>query len=156
MNQKNEGHIRILPKQADNNFQGYRIAVIVFFLITLVTLARSCIHIFAPDGGASSIAGISTSIEGGSNIISLFALWGLSQLLIGFVYLIVFFRYKSLIPFMYILILAEYSGRELIGLVKPLATSHIPPGAIGDYIMIPLAATMLILSLKSHTRKQTV
>jgi len=143
---------RIFPKQVDNNFQGYRIATIVFFLIALFTLVRSCIHIFAPDGGASSIAGMSTSGEGGSNLISLFAFWGLSQLLMGFVYLVVLFRYRSLIPFMYLLILVEYSGRGLIGIVKPLTVSHIPPGAIGDYILIPLAAVMLIASLKNQNR----
>ena len=140
---------RIFPRQVSNNFQGYRIASIIFLLIIAVTIARSCVHIFAPDGGAGSIAGIIVSVEGGSNIISLFALWGLSQLLMGFVYLVVYLRYKSLIPFMYLLIIAEYSGRALIGFTKPLQVTHIPPGAIGDYILIPLALIMLILSLKS-------
>ena len=140
---------RIFPRQVSNNFQGYRIASIIFLLIIAVTIARSCVHIFAPDGGAGSIAGIIVSVEGGSNIISVFALWGLSQLLMGFVYLVVYIRYKSLIPFMYLLIIAEYSGRALIGFTKPLQVTHIPPGAIGDYILIPLALVMLILSLKS-------
>ena len=140
---------RIFPRQVSNNFQGYRIASIIFLLIIAVTIARSCVHIFAPDGGVGSIAGIIVSVEGGSNIISLFALWGLSQLLMGFVYLVVYIRYKSLIPFMYLLIIAEYSGRALIGFTKPLKVTHIPPGAIGDYILIPLALVMLILSLKS-------
>lgn len=140
---------RIFPRQVSNNFQGSRIASIIFLLIIAVTLARSCVHIFAPDGGAGSIAGIIVSVEGGSNIISVFALWGLSQLLMGFVYLVVYLRYKSLIPFMYLLMIAEYSGRTLIGFTKPLQVTHIPPGAIGDYILIPLALVMLILSLKS-------
>jgi hypothetical protein len=69
----------------------------------------------------------------------------------GFVYLVVFFHYKSLIPFMYVLILIEYSGRVLIGLAKPLTVSHTPPGAIAYYIMISLAFIMLILSLKKST-----
>jgi hypothetical protein len=153
MNKEKEERIRVFPKQLDNSFRGNRIAVIVFALITVFTLARSCIHIFAPDGGASSIAGINTSVEGGSNVISMFALWGLAQLLMGLVYVVVFFRYKSLIPFMYILIIIEYSGRVLIGMVKPLIVSHTPPGAIGDYILIPLAIVMLILCLK-RSRKE--
>ncbi len=148
MNKEKEERIRVFPKQLDNSFRGNRIAVIVFALITVFTLARSCIHIFAPDGGASSIAGINTSVEGGSNVISMFAFWGLAQLLMGLVYLAVFFRYKSLIPFMYMLIIIEYSGRVLIGMVKPLIVSHTPPGAIGDYILIPLAIMMLILCFK--------
>jgi uncharacterized membrane protein len=148
MNKEKEERIRVFPKQLDNSFRGNRIAVIVFALITVFTLARSCIHIFAPDGGASSIAGINTSVEGGSNVISMFALWGLAQLLMGLVYVVVFFRYKSLIPFMYILVIIEYSGRVLIGTVKPLIVSHTPPGAIGDYILIPLAIMMLMLCFK--------
>jgi hypothetical protein len=144
MNKEKEVRIRVFPKQLDNSFRGNRIAVVVFALITVFTLARSCIHIFAPDGGASSIAGINTSVEGGSNIISMFALWGLAQLLMGLVYVVVFFRYKSLIPF---------SGRVLIGMIKPLIVSHTPPGAIGDYILIPLAILMLILCFK-RSRKE--
>lgn len=131
----------------DNNYEGYRVVVIVFILITITTIVRSCIHILAPDGGAGSIAGIDVSVAGGSNIISLFALWGLSQLLMGFVYLVVSFRYRSLIPFMYLLVLLEYSGRILIGFLKPLTVIHIPPGAISDYILVPLALLMLLLSL---------
>ena len=148
MNKEKEERIRVFPKQLDNSFRGNRIAVIVFALITVFTLARSCVHIFAPDGGASSIAGINTSVEGGSNVISMFAFWGLAQLLMGLAYLAVFFRYKSLIPFMYMLIIIEYSGRVLIGMVKPLIVSHTPPGAIGDYILIPLAIMMLMLCCK--------
>jgi hypothetical protein len=152
MNKEKEKRIRVFPKQLDNSFRGNRIAVIVFALITVFTLVRSCIHIFAPDGGASSIAGINTSVEGGSNIISMFAFWGLAQLLVGFVYLVVFFRYKGLIPFMYILILVEYSGRVLIGMAKPLIVSNTPPGAIGDYILIPIAILMLILCFRRQRK----
>ena len=148
-----EDRIRIFPKQVDNNYSGYRIASIFFLFIVIITIARSLVHILAPDGGASSIAGINTSGESGSNIISLFAFWGLSQLLMGFVYVVVYLRYKSLIPFMYVLILLEYSGRTVIGLFKPLNSAHIPPGAIGDYILVPLAIIMLTLSLKRPKKK---
>ncbi len=147
MSEKKGNHNSIFPRQVDNNYEGYRVVVIVFILITITTIVRSCIHILAPDGGAGSIAGIDVSVAGGSNIISLFALWGLSQLLMGFVYLVVSFRYRSLIPFMYLLVLLEYSGRILIGFLKPLTVIHIPPGAISDYILVPLALLMLLLSL---------
>ena len=71
----------------------------------------------------------------------------------GFVYLVVFFRYKNLIPFMYLLILTEYSGRIALGYIKPLEVSHTPPGVIGDHILVPLAILMLILSLKRPKKK---
>lgn len=153
MNWTKEDRARLFPKQVDDSFQGYRIAAAVFLLVTFVTIARSCIHILAPDGGAGSIAGIDVSVESGSSIVSLFALWGLSQLLMGFVYSVVFFRYKSLIPFMYLLLIIEYSGRMVLGILKPPVVSHVPPGAIGNYVMVPLACIMLFLSLKRPKKK---
>ena len=146
--------LRLFPKQVDNTFDGYRIVVWVFLLIAIFTVVRSCIHVFAPDGGAGSIAGIDVSVAGGSNIISMFAFWGLSQFLLGFVYLVVFFRYKSLIPFMYMLVLLEYSGRIIIGFVKPFQVSRTPPGAFGDYVLVPLAMIMLVLALKRPKRQK--
>jgi hypothetical protein len=71
----------------------------------------------------------------------------------GFVYLVVFFRYKNLNPFIYLLILTEYSGWIALGYIKPLEVSHTPPGVIDDYILVPLAILMMILSLKRPKKK---
>jgi hypothetical protein len=38
--------------------------------------------VFAPDGGAGSIAGIDISVAGGANIVAVFAQWGWTQLLL--------------------------------------------------------------------------
>ena len=51
MNSEKEERIRVFPKQVDDSFRGYKIAAVVFLLITVFTLARSVIHIFFPDGG---------------------------------------------------------------------------------------------------------
>ena len=64
--------------------------------------------------------------------------------------LLVSVRYKSLLPFMYILLFLEYCFRALLGIMKPLvfeAGAGTPPGGYLDKIMIPLALIMLILSL---------
>jgi len=144
----------LLPKRAGNSNSGSKVIEIVFLAVLVFTILRSLIHIFTPDGGAGSIAGIDTSVVGGSNIVSVFAFWGLSQLLLGVVFLVVYLRYRNLIPLMYFLVLAEYSGRILIGVIKPLTTSHVPPGAYGDYIMVPLAIVMLIVSrMHLHMRE---
>ena len=46
----------IFPKTIDNNYRGNAVALILFIPITVVTVARSLIHIFAEDGGTQSIA----------------------------------------------------------------------------------------------------
>lgn len=121
-------------------------------LIAIVGLIRSSIHFLAPDGGAGSIAGMDLSVTGSSGIIFAFSLWGSAQLLYAFIQVVVFLRYKTLIPFMYILIFLETVFRIFIGYVKPVNFTHTPPGAIGNYIMIPLSIIMFLLSLNIKGR----
>ncbi len=51
----------IFPTQGINRYRGHTLAKWVFILITFITLVRSLIHKFAPDGGAQSIATIPSS-----------------------------------------------------------------------------------------------
>lgn len=138
---------KIFPKSADNNYTGSKIALYVFLLIALVGAVRSCIHFLAPDGGAGSIAGMDLSVAGADGIIFAFSLWGSAQLLYAIIQLVVFFRYKTLIPFMYILMAFETIMRMVIGYMKPAHFAHTPPGAIANYIILPLAIVMFFMAL---------
>jgi hypothetical protein len=137
----------ILPAKADNSIRGQRMTVYVFALIAIVSVVRSCIHILSPDGGAGSIAGMDLKVSGASGIIFAFALWGSSQFLYGLIQLAVAFRYRSLVPAMYFLLLLEALLRMLVGYLKPVTFAHTPPGAIGNYVLLPLSLLMLALSL---------
>lgn len=143
---------RILPKEANGSYTGSRIAYWVFALISVVSLGRSCIHLFAPDGGAGSIAGIDLSLGGAASIIFAFGLWGLSQVIYAFIQLLVAFRYKTLIPLMYLVLIFETLGRMFVGRTKPPILLHTPPGGFANYIVLPLAIVMLVLSL-TESRK---
>ena len=158
MEQKTTAKIKILPAQIDNHYRGLKISQYAFFLITAVTLVRSLIHVFAPDGGAQSIATIpldSYSAEAASTVILMFSLWGLSQLLMGIVYLGVSLKYRSLIPAMYVLVIFEYAMRIVIGQMKPILTTGTAPGSIGSWIMVPVCAVLLALSLIPAKEKVT-
>ncbi len=154
---ENEG-IRILPKTIDNVYKGNRISKYVFLILTVITMARSLIHIFASDGGAQSIATIpldSYTSAGAATVIMMFSLWGLSQLLMSVVYGVVYLRYQSLISAMYVLLIIEYIMRIVIGTMKPIVTAGTAPGGIGNYILVPLCVIMLLLSLiKSKKYKE--
>ena len=142
--------IKLLPAAIDNQFHGLKIAQYAFLILTVATLVRSLIHVFAPDGGAQSIATIplaSYPTEAAAAVILMFSLWGLSQLLMGVVYLVVYFKYKSLIPAMYVLMIVEYAMRIVIGQMKPIVTSGTAPGSVGNWIMVPVCVVLLVLSL---------
>ncbi len=143
---------RILPHQFDNQYPGHKVGVWLFVLITIMTIGRSLVHIFAADGGAQSIATIPLdqfTTDGANAVVTMFAFWGQSQLLLGIVFVLVAWRYRSMIPLMYVLILLEYAGRIAIGLNKPLLTIDTPPGATGNLILIVLSIIGLAISLRS-------
>ena len=141
----------LLPSPADNTIRGPKFVTWIFTLIAIVGTVRSCIHIFAPDGGAGSIAGMDLSVAGAGGIIFSFALWGTSQLIYAFIQLAVAFRYRSLVPAMYVILMLETLLRMLVGRMKPVHFSHTPPGAYGNYVMLPLVLLMLVLSLRGRT-----
>lgn len=138
----------LLPPVADNTVRGVKLPVYAFTLIAMVSTVRSCIHLLAPDGGAGTIAGMDLTVQGAAGIIFAFALWGSAQLIYAFVQLAVAFRYRSLVPFMYVLLIIEALLRMLVGYMKPVVFAHRPPGAYGNYVMLPLAALMLVLSYR--------
>jgi hypothetical protein len=137
----------LLPAQADNRIRGMQLPVYVFTLIAMVSLIRSSIHLLAPDGGAGSIAGMNLAVAGADGIVFAFALWGSAQLVYALIQLVVAFRYRSLVPFMYVLLIVETLLRLLVGHTKPVTFAHTPPGAIGNYVILPLASLMLVMSL---------
>ncbi len=124
-------------------YQGDRWVSTFIVLLSVVATVRSLIHIFREDGGASSIAGIDIEIEGGQNLIAIFAQWGLVQLLQAGIAWIVVIRYRGLIPLILLISLLENIGRIAVGQSKPLDVAKPPPGAHGSrFILLPLALAL--------------
>ena len=142
----------LLPAKVDNVIRGTKIPFYIFALYTIVSTVRSCIHLLSPDGGAGTIAGMDLSVAGADGIIFAFALWGSSQLLFALIQLLAVIRYRSLIPFMWLMLALEVLLRELVGAMKPITFAHTPPGAIGNQIILPLAVVMVVWSLWSGSK----
>ncbi|MFP6661922.1 MAG: hypothetical protein VCB78_10740 [Myxococcota bacterium] len=144
---------RLFPRTVDNDYRGNRLALWALVPVTIVTLVRSSIHVFRADGGAQSIATIPLDTYGdpaAAAVITIFALWGLSQLLLGLLYAVVLIRYRVLVPLMYLTLIVEYLGRLAIGSWKPLETLARPPGARFTVVMIVLSVVMFALSLRKR------
>jgi len=113
----------------------------------LVVTVRSLIHVFAADGGASSIATIDTSVEGGANIIALFGQWGAIQLLLAFLLWVLLLRYRGLTPLVLAVFALEPVLRGLAGHLKPIETIGTAPGAALNWVVLPIMLVSLWLSL---------
>ena len=142
---------KLFPKELSNTYRGTPVAKWVFIALVIMTIARSLAHIFLPDGGAQSIATIPLddfTSSGATVVIGMFAQWGLTQLMFGLLYVIVLWRYQSMIPLMWFFIVFEWAGRLLVGFAKPFETTGTAPGAIGNLLIPLLALIMLVFSLK--------
>ena len=147
---------KLLPNNP-TSFEGFRAIRIVTAIYLLVMVVRSCIHLFAADGGAQSIAGIDTSVEGGNNIIAIFHQWGAIQLILAVLLLVLFFRYSGLTPLILLTLALDPVMRFIAGQMMSVTSTRTPPGealnAAAFYLLILLfIASLLKKSQASKTR----
>ncbi len=138
---------RFLP-HAPEDYKGAPTAFYFLVLVAIVSTVRSLIHIFAPDGGANSIAGLTIAVEGGVNLVAMFGQWGVSQLILALFYWLAILRYRFLVPFMLFIVFVEQGLRIGVGQLKPIEVVVSPPGEIGSYALLPLSLIAFILSLR--------
>ena len=141
---------RVFPPVLDNRFPGHRIALYAFYALTALTLWRSQHHLFAHDGGAQSIASIpldTYSDSAADTVVGIFALWGLSQLIIGLIYLLAAIRYRSLIPLLYVLFTFEYAMRLWVGTNKTIEIVGTAPGGIINLPFMIAGVVLFALSI---------
>ena len=147
---------KLLPNNP-TNFEGFRAIRIVTAIFLLVMVVRSCIHLFAADGGAQSIAGIDTSVEGGNNIIAIFHQWGAIQLILAVLLLVLFLRYPGLTPLILLTLALDPVMRFIAGQIMSVTSTRTPPGealnAASFYLLILLfIASLLRKNQASKTR----
>ena len=137
---------RLLPN-TPTKFEGFRAVRIVTAIYLLVMVVRSCIHLFAADGGAQSIAGIDTSVEGGNNIIAIFHQWGAIQLILAVLLFVLFFRYPGFTPLILLTLALDPVMRFIAGQMMSLTSTGTPPGEALNGAAFCLLALLLIASL---------
>jgi hypothetical protein len=137
---------KLLPNNP-TKFEGFRAVRIVTAIYLLVMVVRSCIHLFAADGGAQSIAGIDTSVEGGNNIIAIFHQWGAIQLILAVLLFVLFFRYPGFTPLILLTLVLDPVMRFIAGQMMSLTSTGTPPGEALNGAAFCLLALLLIASL---------
>ena len=143
---------KLIPKTIENNIPSNKFVYYFCWLLVAFNLFRSLEHIFSEDGGAESIAGIplsSYSPDAANNIVSIFAQWGFSQLVLACILLLVVLKIRELIPLMLLIIALENLFRAGIGFFKPLIISTDPPGALSPLIGL-VTLIFFLISIKEN------
>ena len=148
---------RLFPERADHTYRGSKLALWFFALLVLVKTAISLGSIFNGYTAASSADGIpldSFSPAGAQTVLSLFALLGVSQLVICLVCILVLVRYRALIPLMFALLLLYQLSRQLILRFLPIPRTGTPPGSAINLVLLGVMIVGLALSLRSQDNRQ--
>lgn len=127
-----------------SGFGFVRIVVAIFLALVVV---RSCIHVFAQDGGAQRIAGVDTSVAGGDNVIAMFHQWGAVQLTLVWLLIVVYVRYPGLTPLVILTLALDPVTRAMASRVKKLTSTKTPPGARLNWPAFFVLFALLVLSL---------
>ena len=107
-------NFNLLPTPADNQYRGSNVAFWFFIAFVCLMTWRSIIHMFFEEYGMHGIANLiilSGEPDPMPLIYMFFSLWGFAQVIFCGVSWIVIFRYRALIPLMYLFWLIEWSGR---------------------------------------------
>ena len=125
-----------------------------------IYIFRSLVHFLADNSGLVGIATIKEFpiFEGldPNNIIYLFAsLWGATQVSLTVILLILFIKYKNLIPLIYLICLMDQCFRLISGYLHPLGEQYYintPPGVISNIPILIYLIVMFFLSLKRRSQ----
>ena len=141
----------LLPHQTREDIAnaGWHTWLLAF--VGIATIGRAALHLWLPDGGAGSIAGIDLTVAG-ERTVGLFAWAGSTQLVWGIVLAAIALRYRSLATMAFVLLFLENLLQALSQLGPKGGAGTIPPEAF-----IPVSATVLyaavltFLFFKQHT-----
>ena len=150
----------IFPSRLHNQYEGSKIALYGLYPIFAMYIFRSLVHFLAENSGLVGIATIKVfPISDGlnpNNIIYLFAsLLGATQVSLTIVLLILFIKYKNLIPLIYLICLLDQCLRLISGYLHPLGEDYYintPPGIISNIPVLLYLILMFYLSLIGSTK----
>jgi len=137
---------KVLPKDT-STYNGHKFIRIITAAYLLIVVIRSCVHLFAADGGANSIAGIDVSVEGGDNIIAIFHQWGAIQLILAGLLVLLFFRYPGLTPLVVLTLAIDPIMRSIAGQMMPVTSQSTPPGEALNWPAFFTLAVLFVASI---------
>ena len=150
----------LFHSKLNNQYEGSKIALYGLYPIFAMYIFRSLVHFLAENSGLVGIATIKqfpiTDGLNPNNIIYLFAsLLGATQVSLTIVLLILFIKYKNLIPLIYLICLLDQCLRLISGYLNPLGEDYYintPPGVISNIPVLLYLILMFYLSLIGSTK----
>jgi hypothetical protein len=143
---------RLLPRHVDNGFEGHRSALwllgILLALLFIVSV-RSILSTASVAQGADGLPLGSFGPDATRTVLMMFALNSVGQLTIALIGATILLRYRALVPFFYLVVLADQICRRLV--IQAYAVPRAEGSISGWYLVagiLGLLALGLLLSLR--------
>jgi hypothetical protein len=147
---------RIFPKTFDNVFRGHWLAIVLLAAIALMKLVQGVNSILFTHMVATTADGLavdSFSPIAVQTVLSIFALVGFYLMLVPLQCIVVLIRYRSMIPFLYLMLLVMQLGGRLVLFLDPVPrSSAFPMGVIVNLGI--LAATLIGFALSLTSARE--
>ena len=149
---------RLFPRQVDDRFEGHRAALWLLGLLValkLVVILDSIFNTASVAPGADGIALDSFGPPAASEVVTLFALTALGQLVLALIALAALVRWRALVPFVYLVLLGEQLARRAVVEANEVARAAGSP--VAWYVawgVLVLLALGLALSLLPARRER--
>lgn len=113
---------RLFPKRLDNDYRGYKLAI---WLLVLLLLFKTSISVNALDWNpmmsnhqvlqqADRIPLDTFDANAAKTAVLLFAVWGVTHLVLNVLGFIAAIRYRAMIPLVYMLLASDHLGRKAV------------------------------------------
>jgi hypothetical protein len=149
---------KLLPQRLDNAYRGYKLALWLFALVVSVMTFQGLGVIF--NGYSIAVAADGIPLDtyapaAAQTVVALFALLGLSRMIMTLLCVLALVRYRSAIPFMFALLVVEHLAKQLILHFVPIVRTGTVPGSIVNLILLALMIVGLALSLWRRGKPET-
>lgn len=137
----------LFPKQANNDYLGYKLVLYIFVPFLLLMTWRSVIHMSFEEFGLHEIANVKV-LTGDPDpmplIYGFFSVWGLIQLIFCALSWVILLRYRSLTPLIILCFLIEWTMR-IFGSDSVVNDSAYSTGITPGLTYAPYAVIFLLL-----------
>ena len=150
---------RVFPKQFDNAYRGHWLALILFGLLLVLDAgigANSILNTHEVAIGADGIPLDSFSPSAAREVMLEFALLGMWRLFLVLLGLVALIRYRTMIPFLFLLLLVQQVTGRVVHMLHPTDGDFTSKGSIVVWVMFGVIVTGFVLSLigKSETAER--
>lgn len=139
---------RLFPRIADNHYSGHRIGLWLSWLMLVKIPMGMNVMLNAPYVArtADGVPVDTFGSAGATAFLFAFAAWGLCQLVLGLLCLVVLLRYRSLVSLAFLALLLEQLGRMTLRSYWPVERVAAPGGTINT-VLAGIMLAGLLLSL---------